>query len=62
MIAVKFLISSLPYIAGEIAGFDQSIADRLVARGIAELVQTEAPQGAAPPAQDRAQRTYRKRA
>jgi phage gp45-like len=37
-VAVRFLVRSIPYNAGEIAVFEPDRADLLVSRGVAELV------------------------
>lgn len=46
---IKFLTSCSPYTTGEIAGFDEETADRLVKAGVAEPYPKEAPKAPVSP-------------
>ena len=62
MLIVRFLRTALPYLAGEVAGFDEATVARLLRHGPVELVEGGGLETSTQPTLHRAQRSYRRRA
>jgi len=59
---VRFLRTALPYLAGEVAGFDEATVARLLRHGLVERVEGGGLEISAQPPLHRAQRSYKRRA
>jgi hypothetical protein len=62
MMIVRFLRTALPYLAGEVAGFDEATVARLLRQGLVERVESGVAENPAQPPLHRAQRSYKRRA
>jgi len=62
MLIVRFLRTALPYLAGEVAGFDEATVARLLRQGLVERVEGGVAENPTQPPLHRAQRSYKRRA